>query len=150
MTMTADNKIEEAIKDAKRLLDRYDVHCETTPDELVKWFEADTPFEDIGLDEVLESTLTVVHELVEIDEVKRMGLPIAKDTILRNLEKVDDAHLRAATVELSIAQKQQDFDYIEDRIPSIEKWSVDPTVTSKNRKEYRKLLAQAKNALADR
>jgi len=41
----------------------------------------------------------MVHELVEIDEVRRMGLRITKDVIVRNMVRTTDAPLKAARVE---------------------------------------------------
>jgi len=34
--------------------------------------------------------LYMVHELVEIENVKAMGLELTKDVIIRNMQKVDD------------------------------------------------------------
>ncbi len=45
----------------------------------------------------------MVHELVEIDEVRRMGLRITKDVIVRNMVRTNDAHLKAARVEFDHA-----------------------------------------------
>lgn len=138
----------EAVVAAKELLRENKIECNVSSEDLVKWFQADTPYPDIGLDEVLENRLLVIHELVEIDEVKKMGLEIAKDTILSNLERVDEAHLRAASTEIMIAWKLGEYDHIKGRVLDIERWCVDESVTPRQKVEYRKLLAIAKDIVS--
>jgi len=122
--------------------------CTTTADDLRRWFEADTPFdENFGLDEVLKHPLIVVHELVEIENVKRMGLSLTKDVIVRNLEKIDDAHMIATEVELKIAIATGDVNHIRDRLENIRMWSEDDTVTPENKEKYRKMHSETLRVL---
>lgn len=53
----------------------------------------------------------MVHEVVEIAELKRMGLEI-KDVIVKNVEQVCEAHLRAIEVEMEIAGVMGDDEHI--------------------------------------
>ena len=98
--MATNPEIDQAVQEAKQLLDYHGYACAATAADLRQWYEADTPFDDnFGLDEVLRHPLLVTHELVEIDNVKRMGLSLTKDVIVTNLEKIDDAHLIATKAE---------------------------------------------------
>lgn len=146
--MATDSEVHQAVQDAKRLLEHNGYDCSTTADDLRRWFDADTPFdEDFGLDEILKCPLLVVHELVEIDNVKRMGLSLTKDVIVENLEKVDDAHLIATEAELKIAIVLREVGHIRDRLGNIRMWSEDDTVTPENKEKYRKMHSETLKAL---
>jgi hypothetical protein len=143
-----DSEVLKAVENAKRLLRNRGYDCQVTPEELVQWFKADTPYDqDFGLEKVIANPLIVVHELVEIENVKRMGLALTKDVIMRNLNKVDDAHLKAVEIELQLAKSTKDVEHIRDRLEDIKTWIEDPSVTPKNKESYRKLLTSYLNAL---
>lgn len=146
--MATSTEVNQAVQDAKRLLEDNGYDCTTTADDLRRWFEADTPFdEDFGLDDVLRHPLLVVHELVEIANVKRMGLSLTKDVIVTNLEKVDDAHLTATEAELKIAFALRDVGHIKHRLDNIRMWSEDDTVTPENKEKYRRMYSETLKAL---
>ena len=146
--MVTNPEVDEAVQEAKQLLKDHGYDCTTTADDLRRWFEADTPFdEDFGLNEVLKQPLIVVHELVEIENVKQMGLSLTKDVIIKNLEKVDDAHMIATEVELKIAIALRDVDHIRDRLENIRMWSEDDTVNPENKEKYRRMHSETLNAL---
>jgi len=146
--MARASEVEKAVENARRLLKSQGFDCETTAEELKRWFQADTPYDkDMKLEDILETPLIVVHELVEIDNVKRMGLVLTKNVIVENLQKVDDAHLNAAEVELKLAVSLRDIAHIKDRLDDIKAWSEDLSVTPENRENYRKMYAKTLKAL---
>ena len=146
--MASSFEIDQAVQEARHLLEDNGYDCTTTADDLRRWFEADTPFdEDFGLDEVLKHPLIVVHELVEIENVKKMGLSLTKDVIVKNLERVDDAHMIAAEVELKIAIAIRAVDHIRDRLENIRMWIEDDTVTPENKEKYRKMHSETLKSL---
>ena len=132
---------------AKQMLADCGVDLNVTADQLWEWFDTELPVPDIELGDVIVDPLLVVHELVEIDEVLKMGLAITKDVIVKNPKKIDDAHLKATKIELMIARSLGAVEHIEDRIHSIESWCEDETLTALRRKEYRELLAEAEGCL---
>jgi hypothetical protein len=142
MTMD-EGLVDRAVADAKRLLSEHGYECHATVEDLTLWFQADTPYdEDFGLDKVIGEPLIVVHELVEIDNVKRMGIALTKNAIVDNIEKVDDAHMKAAEVELQIAASMRDVEHLRRRLDHIRMWSEDPSVTPANRERYKELHAK--------
>jgi len=136
-------ELREAVDAARRLLKAQGRECSTTPAELKAWFEAETPYDDISLEEVLRNPYLVVHELVEVEEVRRKGLVLGKRTIVDNLEGVDEAHLVATRLELRCAYAEGDSGHIRSRIPDIVAWMDDPGVSRLQKDEYRRLLAEA-------
>ena len=136
--MALDPEVRRAVEEAKDILRKHGFECQTTAEDLVLWFQADTPFdENFGLDVIIKTPLLVVHELVEIEQVKKMGLALTKDVIVNNLEKVDDAHMRAAEVEFRIAASKNDLGHLLERAANIKMWSEDDTVTQTNKMLYR-------------
>jgi hypothetical protein len=146
--MARASEVKKAVENARRLLQSHGFDCETTAEELVQWFQADTPYDkDMKVDDILETPLIVAHELVEIDNVKRMGLVLTKHVIVENLQKVDDAHMKAAEVELQLAVSLRDIAHIKERLDDIKAWSEDLSVTPENRDGYRKMYAETLKAL---
>jgi hypothetical protein len=137
-----------AVEEARRMLSENGYHCDVEVSDLVKWFEADTVYDqDFGLDKVIGVPLLVVHELVEIDNVKRMGLALTKDVILKNQEAVDTAHIRATEVEMQVALSVGDLDHVRSRLRDLTSWVEDPSVTAEHRKELESLRASVSAAL---
>jgi hypothetical protein len=146
--MSRNAGISKAVDDARQLLKDHGYICQTTEEDLVRWFEADTPFdENFGLDKVIGIPLLVIHELVEIENVKKMGLALTKDVIVKNLEKVDDAHLVATQVELRIAASVGDIDHLRSRLGNIRMWIEEPSVTAENKERYRHLYDETAAAI---
>lgn len=145
--MAANSDIENALQSAMQVLARLGRTCDVSAEDVAKWFEADTMYPDITLDEVLKNPWLVVHEIVEIDAVKKAGLVLTKDVIIANPEEVDRAHCEAATVELRIAAKNKDAAHLRDRIPDIRGWSKDPHVLPEMRARYARLCSETEQAL---
>ncbi len=146
--MARSSEVNRVVEAARQLLRDHHYNCTTTADDLQRWFEADTPFdENFGLDEVLKNQLIVVHELVEIENVKNMGLALTKDVIIKNLEKVDDAHMIATEVELRLAASIKDVRHLKNRLENIRMWSEDDTVTPENKKKYRRMHSETSRVL---
>lgn len=147
--MATRDEIEAAVSKAKELMLECGLDVDTTTDELIEWFDTDIPVPDIALDDVVLDPLLVVHELIEIDEVLKMGLKLARDVIRKNPEKVDDAHLKAATLEMKIAHGIGAAEHLADRIGDLESWCANKSLSDRRRAEYGRLLATAKDYLAD-
>jgi hypothetical protein len=84
---------------------------------------------------------------VEIENVKAMGLELTKDVIIRNMQKVDDAHLKATRIELQLAVSMRDIRHISERMNHISMWIEDPSVTPENKKQYGELKARVHEVL---
>jgi hypothetical protein len=145
--MASKAEVERAVLEAKRVLAEHGHECSTTADELILWFSADTPFEDTTLDGVLGRPLIVIHELVEIHHVKRRGLGLTQDVIVKNLEQVDEAHYEAAEVELDIALRLGEMSHVAGRLKDVEQWSIDPTVVPAMKAKYRGMMVRYAKAL---
>ena len=142
------NEVRAAVDNAEKLLADCGIDVDVTADQLWEWFETDLPVPDIELGDVIVNPLLVVHELVEIDEVLKMGLTITKDVIVRNPGKIDDAHLKAARIDLAVAETIRATEHLKEMTKSIERWCLEKTLAETRRAEYRQLLFDAKKTLA--
>jgi hypothetical protein len=142
-------EIDAAVSKAKELLLDSGIDVDSTTDDLIEWLDTELPIPDIALGDVVIDPLLVVHELVEIDELLKMGLTLAKDVIKKNPEKVDDAHLKAATIEMKIAHSIGAAEHLRARINDMESWCVDKALSESRKMEYRGLLKTAKNYLSE-
>ena len=147
--MTRDTGIKDAVENARALLRGIGYECGTTMDELELWFQADTPYDQgVDLDFIVKVPLLVAHELVEIEKVKAMGLRLTKDVIVKNMEKVDDAHLEATKVEMALALSMRDVRHLNERMGDLRMWLEDPSVTAENKRRYAALREDTLQALA--
>ena len=146
--MPDDGEIEQAVSTAKDLLGGLGYACDVSVSDLVKWFEADTVYDqDFGLDKVITMPLIVVHELVEIDTVKKMGLGLGKRVILDNPDLVETAHLKATEVEMRVALSVGDYGHVRMRLGNMMSWIEDPSVSPEYKDEYTKLHASISEEL---
>jgi hypothetical protein len=134
-------------KKAKEILESYGYICDVSAEDLVKYFQTDTFYDDLSLDEVLQNQLLVIHEIVEIDEIKRMGLKITKDVIIKNYEKICEAHLKAAEIELEIAKDIGDYEHIKNRLRNIKDWCEDPLEPPQFKNRCEELCIKTKQSL---
>lgn len=148
-TMIKAVNIERAVSEGLKTLRSHGRSCDDSAEDLKRWFRADTLYPDIGIEDVIRNPLLVVHEIVEIDEVKKMGLDIGmKDVIISNLELVDRAHLKAARIEMEIAYAMKNRTHLAERIDDISNWSKDPSVEPEMRAKYAKMHLEAKGMLS--
>lgn len=146
--MVTKEEVRAAVDKAKELMLDCGLDVDATTEDLIEWFDNELPIPDIALDDVVVNPLLVVHELVEIDEILKMGFTLAKDVIMKNPEKVEEAHLKAVAVEMKIAHSIGAAEHLGDRVKDIECW-LDKTLSESRRADYRRLLATAKDYLSD-
>jgi hypothetical protein len=111
--------------------------------DLWDWFCAYLPLPDLDLGDMIVDLLLAVHELVEINEVLKKGVTTAKDAIINNTEKVEDAHLKVTMIELMVARAIGAKEHIQGLLLDIERWSTKKAL-SETRRGYRDLLREAK------
>ena len=96
------------------------------PVDLIRYFDGEAPSGDITtLDDVLESDWLLIHELVELSELKKAGLEISIDLLTSNVTEVEHAHMLATEIELEAAAQANDKEYIRKRLESVRYWLED-------------------------
>lgn len=139
--------VEETFSQTKTLLFTRGFTCDVSLKEFRDWLATSTAYRDVEIDDVLGRPLLVAHEILEIAEAKRMGLPITKSVILENPELVYEAHLNAFEAEIMLAKSTSDWDHIRGRLKDVRSWAEDPLLPPKLRPRCRMLHATAKETL---
>jgi len=115
------SRVKCRLEEAVNLLKTIGYECNVTPEDFIVYMEAETPYLDLGLEEILENIILVAHELVEINEIKKMNLPLTRRVIMDNLEEIYEIHVvKALPIELQLAEKLSDYNYIKWRLRTIE------------------------------
>lgn len=99
--------------------------------EFYLYLTGETPYQEkYRLDDILESEFLMIHEVVEIGEFKRKGLPINRRTVMDSHPVVYEAHLIATEVELSYALKTGNYSWIRTRLRDMRSWKDDEFLPS--------------------
>lgn len=94
--------------------------------EFYNYMTGETPTGDVyTLENILENEYLMLHEVVEISELKKKDVPIDKQTIMKFHPKVYEAHLTAAEYELTYAFNRKNYDWIKLRLKHAKDWLED-------------------------
>jgi len=114
-----EDMILEALEEAYVVLDEFGVDVvEVSAEEFYDYLTGETFTGDkTTLGDILGSVYYVVHEVVEISELKRAGLRIGLRTeVTAPRELIYAAHFRAYGVELEVALGRGDMEWVQTRI----------------------------------
>ena len=141
-TFLDEEKIQEKIDSIIGiLLDNKYLMGNISAKELIAYFEGDAPSGDVTtLQDILNSKWLLIHELVEINELKKKGLEISSKLLFTHAESVFETHLIATEWELKLANEKKDADWIKRRLKDIETWLEDPTLSMRLKEKCINLL----------
>ncbi len=116
-------KLEEA---SKKLKERGYTSHYISPREFYDYMTGEIPTGDtITILDVLDNEYLMIHEVVEINELKKKGVPINKQTVLM-IHPNYETHYTATEYELEYALDKQDFEWLKVRINHAKSWLEDP------------------------
>jgi hypothetical protein len=119
---------------------------EISPKEFYEYMTGETPTGDIiTLEDVLRNEFLMVHEVVEISELKKMGVPINKQTVVRFYPKVYEAHLTALDYELTHAINEGNYEWLKPRFKNFEAQLNDPFLPPEFKYLKQKLAPKVKH-----
>jgi hypothetical protein len=99
------------------------------PKEFYDYMTGETPTGDkITILDVLDHEFLMLHEVVEISELKKMGIPISKLTITSFHSSVYEAHYTAFEYELNYALDKKDYDWLKVRMDHAISWLDDDSM----------------------
>ncbi len=97
--------------------------------ELIDYFSGEAPSGDTTtIDDVLESKWLLVHEIIEIDQLKKMGFQISVNLLHTHPIEVFQAHLTATKYELNFASEANDSSWVKSRLVHVRSWLEDTTL----------------------
>jgi len=120
----ASEVVEEKIREILNILQRdLDYRCSGISfRELYEYLLGETPTGDvISLGDILRNRYYLIHEVVEICELKKQGVSIDRRTVIEHYSDVYKAHIKALDIELSYAYINNDIEWINSRIDTVAK-----------------------------
>ena len=111
--------IEFRLTQTNELLDEFEYEViKCTPEEFYAFLSGDKiSNERVTLRDIIGNEYMMVHVVVEISELKRMGLAIGNKTVSgTDKEKLYEAHLRAADYEMGYALLIEDYYWMKHRL----------------------------------
>jgi hypothetical protein len=82
----------------------------------------------------------MIHELVEVCELRRVCIPIGWETAVRFPSEVYEAHLKAVEVKLTIAEGRGGQDWIDKKLRDAESWLQGPQLPHHLRRLCERLI----------
>ncbi len=123
---------------------------QVSPQELMDYLSAESYEEDlIGIDRILEDDLLLLHEIVEISELKRMGFAISPRILMKAYPKTYEAHLTALEVEIKVAAHLGRCDRLQGRISDLSTYLDDEYLPAYLRGKVIELRRYAKSLLVE-
>jgi hypothetical protein len=115
------DKINSKIKKAEEIL--LQLGYETvglSSEEFYDYMTGETPTGYVvTINDVLDNEFFMVHEVAEINELKRMGVPINKHTVIKFYPKVYEAHLTAMELELTYSLNKRNYEWLKHRLRDV-------------------------------
>jgi len=149
------SEIEDKIEAAKKALRSISyVVKEVSAQEFYDYMTGEIFSEDTTtLDDVLGNEYLMVHELVEINELKKMGRTIDKRVIVESPKTVIyDAHLTAMQTELNYALYKRDYFWVKIRLRQYKESILDndPNLPEEMRPRAEKLFEKFRRVIQNR
>lgn len=99
---------------------------DVSPKELYDYLTGETPTGDITtIVYVLASEYLMIHEVVETSELKKAGIPLNTQTVMKYHPDVYRVHFTATDIELDYAVSKKDYDWVKARINLAPSWLED-------------------------
>jgi hypothetical protein len=139
-------RLKRAIEIAKSL--GYD--CEdVSPREFYSYMTGETLSGDrITLEEVLRSDFLTLHEVIEISELKKKGIPINEVTTVNcPLKTTYEAHMTAVEYEIKYALKREDPTYVKLRLAHMREWLKDENIPKESTPKLKSMVEKLSNLL---
>ena len=124
-----------------RVLKRYFPDAQVSWDDLLIYLSAYTYKDDkYRIDDILGNDYLLLHEIYEISCLKREGLRIDRNVIIKNREAVYQCHLRAMDFEIGRACEEGKIEHVRRRIKDLKSYLIDPYLPENLRNEVKKII----------
>jgi len=134
-------KINESIKIAKDL----GYKCESiSPREFLDYMTGETVSGDrITLEDVLRNEFLMLHEVIEISELKKKGIKINKETLVNYSSSIIyEAHFTAVEYEIKYAFDRGDLAWIRLRLTHAKGWLKDENLPKRLTKKCELIIEE--------
>jgi len=122
------DRIALKLKEATKKLREMDYESQRiSPREFFDYMTGETPTGDIiTIVDVLENVFLMIYEVVEISELKKLGISINKRTVMMTFPNpINEAHYTAIQYELDYALSSKNYDWSKIRMKHSKFWLED-------------------------
>ncbi len=124
-----------------QMLRKLNVDGEVTWDELDTYLHAYTYEDDqYSVEDIFENEILLLHEIFEILCLKKKGLKITRDVIIKNRKDVYECHLNAIDKELNMALRELRRAWIKKRVDDLMSYLSDPCLPEELRDNVKNLI----------
>ena len=114
---------------------------DVAPEEVVEYFSGETPTGDTTtLDDIITHQWLLLHEMAELKHLKIKGHTITRDLIWNAYDDVLEAHFAATALELKMALRHNDNDWIAIRVKQIPDWLEDEDMPDRFKKSCKTII----------
>jgi hypothetical protein len=148
-TLSMDRHVTQRIREASEILRTLGYLPEPiTVREFLDYLTGETLTGDTTTPEdILANDYLMIHELVEISELKRQEIPVDTHTMKNHSYHTYAAHLIATDWEFSYAVTKGDTQWLQKRLTIATCWFDDPFLPQTLEPQYRRLLQKYSRAL---
>jgi hypothetical protein len=82
------------LRRGRRTMRRHRISCNVSLEAFKRWLLTPTPYPNPSFETIVRNPYLVIHELVEIAEIRRLGLRMTKDINFRHADRIGRAHSR--------------------------------------------------------
>ena len=108
---------------------------------MVNYFKDPAPSGDLtDISDILHNKWLLIHELIELSELKGMNLKISAELLRTHPTEVDYAHITATEYELKFAKKGNENIWINSRLKDIISWGEDELMPDDLRSRCHKMV----------
>jgi ribosomal protein L14E/L6E/L27E len=119
-----------------------------SPREFYDYMTGETPTGDtITIVDVLDNKFLMIHEVVEISELKKKRVPINKQTVMNTYTSVVETHYTATEYELDYATDKKDYEWLKMRMNHAKSWLEEPNMPHQLVQRHRNLMKKLSKAL---
>jgi len=114
----------ELIQKLEHMIEAHSIsYTKVTAEEVIDYFSLDTPTGDFTtIKDVAKHRFLLLHEMIEISEIRKMGLKLTPSLFTTYYKQVLEAHVTATEWEFFLAKKLGNEEWIRKRLPLIEDW----------------------------
>lgn len=140
------HKLKEATAKLKELGYKSQPIC---PREFYDYMTGEPPTGDtITIADVLDNEFLMIHEVVEISELKKRGVPINKQTVTVTFPNSSyDTHYTATECELDYALSKKNYTWVKTRLAQAKDWLQDENLPHFLTPQYKALIQKFSKAL---
>ncbi len=139
--------LQELVEEVSKILSKYGYNqTNVKAKDLINYFSIDTQTGDTTtLSDIVVHKLLLLHEIVELNELKRNEIPISEEIFHQHNNEVLKAHVTATEWEFLISKEMDNQNWINKRLSLVEMWIKESNFSPTLEERLRKIILKYSN-----